>query len=70
VSGSSCYYFAGLWWLFNLAGCFFTYTFLAAFVSAMARYGFEGLHPLDIVKTGKKIRETIGAEDPGAAAIL
>jgi hypothetical protein len=36
----------------------------------MARYGFEGLHPLDIVKTGKKIRETIGAEDPGAAAIL
>jgi hypothetical protein len=42
----------------------------AAFAKAMERYGFKGVNPVDIVNTGKKIREEIGETDQVRAAIL
>ena len=38
-----------------------------AFARAMARFGYTGIQPIDIVNTGKKIREEM---DPQEAAIL
>jgi hypothetical protein len=42
----------------------------AAFAKAMERYGFKGVKPVDIVNTGKQIREEIGKTDQVRAAIL
>jgi putative hydrolase of the HAD superfamily len=39
----------------------------AAFARAMARFGYTGINPIDIVNTGKKIREEL---DPQEAAVL
>ena len=36
----------------------------------MGRYGYEGLMPLDIVTTGKQIRQEISLEDPDRAKSL
>lgn len=41
-----------------------------AFVEAMTRYGFEGLSAIDIVNTGKQVREEIAKTDPEKAAAL
>ena len=42
----------------------------AAFARAMARFGYEGLTPMDIVETGKLIREEIAAENPKSSVVL
>lgn len=42
----------------------------AAFARAMARFGYEGLTPMDIVETGKLIREELAAENPNHAVVL
>lgn len=42
----------------------------AAFARAMARFGYEGLTPMDIVETGKLIREEIAAQNPKSAVVL
>jgi len=42
----------------------------AAFVTAMERFGFEGVDAFDIVKTGKEVREELHAIDPEKAAGL
>jgi hypothetical protein len=42
----------------------------AAFARAMARFGYEGLTPMDIVETGKLIREELAAENPSNAVVL
>ena len=36
----------------------------------MARYGYEGLSPIDIVTTGKQIRSEISQQDPDRAKAL
>ena len=41
-----------------------------AFVGAMQRFGYDGITPNDIDKTGKTIREEMAQTDPEAAAIL
>ena len=41
-----------------------------AFVKAMARFGFTGLKPTDIVTTGRQIREELSQTDPQKAAAL
>jgi putative hydrolase of the HAD superfamily len=41
-----------------------------AFVGAMQRFGYDGIKPNDIDKTGKTIREEMAQTDPEAAAIL
>mmetsp|Transcript_21292 Transcript_21292/g.60782 ORF Transcript_21292/g.60782 Transcript_21292/m.60782 type:complete len:423 (+) Transcript_21292:278-1546(+) len=41
-----------------------------AFVKAMAKFGYTGLEPEDIVKTGKMIREEMSKTDPIDAATL
>ena len=46
------------------------FSFLAAFVNAMERYGFPGLSAFDIVETGKLVREEIAETDPERAAGL
>lgn len=46
------------------------FSFLAAFVKAMERYGFPGLSAFDIVETGKLVREEIAETDPERAAGL
>lgn len=43
---------------------------IEAFVDAMARFGYTGLSPNDIVTTGKQIREEISKEDPIKAKVL
>jgi hypothetical protein len=43
---------------------------LEGFVDAMARFGYTGLSPSDIVTTGKQIREEISKEDPIQAKAL
>jgi hypothetical protein len=43
---------------------------LEGFVDAMARFGYTGLSPSDIVTTGKQIREEISKEDPIKAKAL
>jgi putative hydrolase of the HAD superfamily len=42
----------------------------AAFVTAMERFGFEGVDAFDIVNTGKEVREELHAVDPEKAAGL
>jgi len=42
----------------------------AAFVTAMERYGFEGVSAFDIVSTGREVREELAKTDPEAAAGL
>lgn len=42
----------------------------AAFARAMARFGYQGLTPMDIVETGKLIREELAAENPSHAVVL
>jgi len=42
----------------------------SAFAATMEKYGYSGLTPWDIVKTGILIREEIAANDPQAAAVL
>ncbi|VEU39253.1 unnamed protein product [Pseudo-nitzschia multistriata] len=42
----------------------------AAFVTAMERFGFEGLDAFDMVNTGKIIRDELSATDPEKAAAL
>jgi hypothetical protein len=42
----------------------------AAFARAMARFGYQGLTPMDIVETGKLIREEIAAQNPKSAVVL
>jgi len=42
----------------------------AAFVTAMERFGFEGVDAFDIVKTGKEVREELSKTDPEKAAGL
>jgi len=42
----------------------------AAFVTAMERFGFEGVDAFDIVNTGKEVREELAKTDPEAAAGL
>jgi len=42
----------------------------AAFVTAMERFGFEGVDAFDIVNTGKEVREELHAIDPEKAAGL
>ena len=42
----------------------------AAFVTAMERFGFEGVNAFDIVNTGKEVREEMSATDPEKAAAL
>lgn len=42
----------------------------AAFARAMARFGYEGLTPMDIVETGMLIRQEIANENAMDAAIL
>ena len=42
----------------------------AAFARAMARFGYEGLTPMDIVESAKLIREEIAIDDPERAAVL
>jgi hypothetical protein len=39
----------------------------AAFVTAMERFGFEGVDAFDIVNTGKIVREEMQATDPEKA---
>lgn len=41
-----------------------------AFVRAMARFGFDGLQPDDIVRAAKEIRAEMNRQDPAAAAAL
>ena len=41
-----------------------------AFVEAMEKFGFSGLNAIDIVNTGKVVREEIAVEDPERAAAL
>ena len=43
---------------------------IAAFVTAMERFGFEGVDAFDIVNTGKEVREELAKTDPEAAAGL
>ena len=42
----------------------------SAFAKAMEKYGYGGIKPSDISRTGKAIRQEIAAEDPERAAIL
>jgi len=42
----------------------------AAFVTAMERFGFEGVNAFDIVNTGKLVREELHATDPEKAVGL
>ena len=42
----------------------------AAFARAMARFGYQGLTPMDIVETGKLIREELAAQNPAHAVVL
>lgn len=42
----------------------------AAFVTAMERFGFEGVNAFDIVNTGKVVREELRATDPEKAVGL
>ena len=44
--------------------------FIAAFVTAMERFGFDGVDAFSIVTTGKTIREELAESDPEAAAGL
>ena len=46
------------------------HTIKAAFVTAMERFGFEGVDAFDIVSTGRKVREELDAIDPEKAAGL
>ena len=43
---------------------------IEAFVEAMEKFGFSGLNAIDIVNTGKVVREEIAMEDPERAAAL
>ena len=49
----------------------FLLSFLSdAFVTAMERFGFEGVNAFDIVNTGVKVREELAETDPEKAAGL
>ena len=43
---------------------------VAAFVTAMERFGFNGVSAFDIVNTGKAVREELAKTDPEKAAEL